>query len=119
MKSLNSGKDIPHIIILSRFFIFSYDSVETNINVKILSEYQNQNLMLWFCKHNDTYKAILCQGAHINKTITSFSYQANEIYIDLPYKIHRFGFSTNFYDIYEKEFHKISFLEKANGTLFI
>ena len=118
LKSLDSGIDIPHIIILPRNFIFKYDSVKTNINGNILSEYQNKNLMLWFCKHNDTYKAILCQGAHINKTITSFSYQANEIYIDLPYKIYRLGFSPNFYDIYDKEFHNISFLEKANGTYF-
>ena len=49
----------------------------------------------------------------------SCSYQANEIYIDLPYKIYRLGFfSTNFYDIYDKEFHNISFLEKANGVFF-
>ena len=118
LKSLNSGIDIPHIIIMPRHFIFTYGDVKTNINVNILSDYHNKNLMLWFCKHNDTYKAILCQGGHRNKTITSFSYQANEIYIDLPYKIYRLGFSTNFYDIYDKEFHHISFLEKANGVFF-
>ena len=32
--------------------------------------------------------------------------------------VQRIGFSEKFYNIYEKEFHKISFLEKANGAYF-
>ena len=70
----------------------------------ILSAYRNKHLFLWFCKQGNTYKAIICQGGHINETIVPGSFQANRIVIHLPYKIQRIGFSRNFYDLYEKEF---------------
>ena len=86
----------------------------------IPSAYHGKRLFLWFCKQGDICKVIICQGGHINKTITSTTqYSANRVNIHFPFKVQKIGFSKNFYNLYEKEFHKISFLEKANGTFFI
>ena len=85
----------------------------------IPSAYRNKRLFLWFCKQGNTYKVIICQGGHINETIAiPASTPANRVALGIPYKVQRIGFSKNFYNLYEKEFHKISFLEKANGTFF-
>ena len=84
----------------------------------ILSAYRNKHLFLWFCKQGNTYKVGICQGGHINVTTVPETYRAYRVFINLPYKVQRIGFSNNFYDLYEKEFHKISFLEKAAGTYF-
>ena len=84
----------------------------------ILSAYQNKHLFLWFCKQGNTYKVVICQGGHINVTTVPETYRAYRVFINLPYKVQRIGFSNKFYNLYEKEFHKISFLEKAAGTYF-
>ena len=84
----------------------------------ILSAYRNKHLFLWFCKQGNTYKVVICQGGHINVTTVPEIFRAYRVFINLPYKVQRIGFSHNFYDLYEKEFHKISFLEKAAGTYF-
>ena len=84
----------------------------------IPSDYRNKQLFLWFCKQGSTYKIIICHGGHINKTIIPSNIYANRLAINLQYKLQRIGFSKNFYNLYEKEFHKISFLEKAAGTYF-
>ena len=85
----------------------------------IPSAYHNKRLFLWFCRQGNICKAIICQGGHINKTIThTAKFNANRVNIHFPYKVQKIGFSKNFYNLYEKEFHKISFLEKANGTFF-
>ena len=85
----------------------------------ILSTYRNKHLFLWFCKQGNRYKAIICQGGHIDRTVSIHDFQANRILINIPYKVQRIGFSENFYNLYDKEFHKITFLEKANGTFFV
>ena len=85
----------------------------------IPSAYRNKRLFLWFCKQGNICKAIICQIAPLNVTIPSVSeFNANRVNIYFPYKVQKIGFSKNFYNLYEKEFHKISFLEKANGTFF-
>ena len=92
------------------------------VEESIPSAYRNKHLFLWFCKNGNNYKVIVCQGGHINVPvkigdgITLMS--VNRLLLSLPYKIQKVGFSKNFYNLYEKEFHKISFLEKANGTFF-
>ena len=93
-------------------------SVNSSYEEPIPSAYRNKRLFLWFCKQGNTFKVIICQGGHISKTVSPGAIQADRVNIHLPYKIQRIGFSKNFYNLYEKEFHKISFLEKANGTFF-
>ena len=85
----------------------------------IISAYQNKHVMMWFCKNNNLYQAIICQGNHINSQISTSAFQANRVVIHIPYKVQRIGFTDKFYNIYDKEFHKICFLEKANGVHFI
>ena len=109
----------PYVIMRNDKFMVRSTTYGLDYKESILSAYRNKHLFLWFCKQGNTYKAIICQGGHINETIVPGSFQANRIVIHLPYKIQRMGFSKNFYDLYEKEFHKISFLEKANGVHFI
>ena len=108
----------PFVIIRNDKFMVRSPTYGLDYEESILSAYRNKHLFLWFCKQGNTYKAIICQGGNINKTIVANSFQANRVVIHLPYKVQRIGFSKNFYNLYEKEFHKISFLEKANGTFF-
>ena len=109
----------PYVIIRNDKFMVRPMTHGSDYEKSILSAYRNKHLFLWFCKQGNNYKAIICQGSHINETIVPGSFQANRVFIHLPYKVQRIGFSKNFYNLYEKEFHKISFLEKANGTFFI
>ena len=55
--------------------------------------YRNKHLFLWFCKQGRVFKAIICQGGHINETIIARAFQANRVVIHLPYKVQRIGFS--------------------------
>ena len=109
----------PYLSIKDDKYMLRNQKSSIDYEKNILSTYQNKHLMLWFCKHGTTYKVILCQTAHINETIVINKFHADRIAINLPYKIQRIGFSKTFYDLYEKEFHKITFLEKANGTFFV
>ena len=110
----------PVVIITDSNYVIATAEHGIKFRKSILSAYRNKHLFLWFCKQGNTYKAIICQGSHINATIVPpKSFQANCVTIQLPYKVQRIGFSKNFYNLYEKEFHKISFLEKANGTFFV
>ena len=104
----------PLVIIKNDKFILKEEGTNKSYEESLTSAYRNKHLFFWFCKQGNTYKAIICQGGHINKTMVSRSFQANCVCIHLPYKVQRIGFSKNFYNLYEKEFHKISFLEKAN-----
>ena len=91
-------------------------------NKPILSDYRNKQLFLWYCKKGYNHKVIICQESEISESFPYPDTSENTydvVHINLHYKIQRIGFSETFYDIYEKEFHKISFLEKANGTFFI
>ena len=108
----------PYFIMRNIKFIVRTPTYGLDYEEYILSDYLNKQLFLWFCKQGSTYKAIICQGGNITKTIVPESFQANRVVINLPYKVRRIGFSKNFYNLYDKEFHKISFLEKANGTYF-
>ena len=109
----------PYIMIRNNKFLMRSTAYAVDYEEDILSAYQNKHLMLWFCKQGNTYKAIICQGGHINETIVLNNFQSNRVVIHLPYKVQRIGFSETFYNVYDKEFHKISFLEKSNGTYFI
>ena len=108
----------PYVIMRNDKFMIRTPTYGLDYEESILSDYRNKHLFLWFCMRGKFYKAIICQGGHINKTIVPKRFQANRIVINLPYKVQRIGYSNNFYDLYEKEFHKISFLEKAAGTYF-
>lgn len=109
----------PYIIMRNDKFLMRSTTYALDYEEDILSVCRNKHLSFWFCKQGNNYKAIICQGGHINETIVPNNFQANRIVIQLPYKVQRIGFSKIFYNIYEKEFHKISSLEKANGTFFI
>ena len=108
----------PYVIMRSDKFMIRTPTRGLSYEESILSAYRNKHLFLWFCMRGKFYKAIICQGGHINETIVPERFQTNRIVINLPYKVQRIGYSNNFYDLYEKEFHKISFLEKAAGTYF-
>ena len=108
----------PHIVMKNDKFLIRSPTYGLDYEESILSVYRNKHLFLWFCKQGNTSKAIICQGGHINETIVPSNYQANRIVIHLPYKIQRIGFSENFYNLYDEEFHKISFLEKSRGVFF-
>ena len=108
----------PYVIMRNDKFMIRTPTRGLSYEESILSAYRNKHLFLWFCMRGKFYKAIICQGGHINETIVPERFQTNRIVINLPYKVQRIGYSINFYDLYEKEFHKISFLEKADGTYF-
>ena len=108
----------PYVIMRNDKFMIRTPTRGLSYEESILSAYRNKHLFLWFCMRGKFYKAIICQGGHINETIVPERFQTNRIVINLPYKVQRIGYSNNFYDLYEKEFHKISFLEKAAGTYF-
>ena len=108
----------PHVVMRNDKFNLTIPNTVEEYEESLLAAYRNKHLFLWFCKQGNTYKAIICQGGHLNKTVVPDPFQANRVYISFPYKVQRIGFSKNFYNLYEKEFHKISFLEKANGTFF-
>ena len=108
----------PYVIMRNDKFMIRTPTRGLSYEESILSAYRNKHLFLWFCMRGKFYKAIICQGGHINETIVPERFQTNRIVINLPYKVQRIGYSNNFYDLYEKEFHKISFLEKAGGTYF-
>ena len=108
----------PYVIMRNDKFMIRTPTRGLSYEESILSAYRNKHLFLWFCMRGKFYKAIICQGGHINETIVPKRFQTNRIVINLPYKVQRIGYSNNFYDLYEKEFHKISFLEKAAGTYF-
>ena len=108
----------PYVIMRNDKFMIRTPTRGLSYEESILSAYRNKHLFLWFCMRGKFYKAIICQGGHINETIVPERFQTNRIVINLPYKVQRIGYSINFYDLYEKEFHKISFLEKADGTFF-
>lgn len=111
----------PYVAIKSNKFSVTESWGQITIEEDILSAYQNKHLFLWFCKKSSNYKAIICQGGHINRIEKNPWPNSirGSIVINLPYKIQRIDFSTTFHDIYKEAFHKISFLEKANGVYFI
>ena len=106
----------PYVVMRNDKFMLI--TTTKNEEESILSAYRNKHLFLWFCKQGNTYKVVICQGGHINVTTVPETYRAYRVFINLPYKVQRIGFSNKFYNLYEKEFHKISFLEKAAGTYF-
>lgn len=108
-----------YLIMKNNEFLMKTTTYGLEYSETILSAYQNKQLFLWCCKQGTTYKAIICTGGHIDETIIPNQFQANRVVIHLPYLVLRVGFSENYYNIYEKEFHKICFLEKSNGTYFI
>ena len=109
---------MPTVSIRSDRFLMASGFSGPYFEETIPSDYRNKQLFLWFCKQGSTYKIIICHGGHINKTIIPSNIYANRLAINFQYKLQRIGFSKNFYNLYEKEFHKISFLEKAAGTYF-
>ena len=118
--SRNKFSFSPHIAIKHDGFTLNF-IINRLEEESIPSAYQNKRLFLWFCKKSNNYKVIICQGGDINKVITSVDNNkeiGNRVLLALPYKVQRVGFSKNFYNLYEKEFHKISFLEKGHGTFF-
>lgn len=60
-------------------------------HIDIISAYQNKHVMMWFCKSNNIYRAIICQGSHINSQISTAPFQTNRIIINLPYKVQKIG----------------------------
>ena len=107
----------PYVVMRNDKFMLTTTTTKKE-EESILSAYRNKHLFLWFCKQGNTYKVVICQGGHINVTTVPETFRAYRVFINLPYKVQRIGFSHKFYNLYEKEFHKISFLEKAAGTYF-
>ena len=114
----NSNNISQHNVTVTNNKIIIREDDNFSYHTDIISAYQDKHVMLWFCKKNNIYRAIICQGNHINSQISTSAFQANRVVIHLPYKIQRIGFSKTSYNLYDKEFHNISFLEKANGVFF-
>ena len=114
----NSNNISQHNVTVTNNKIIIREDDYFSYQTDIISAYKDKHVMLWFCKKNNIYRAIICQGNHINSQISTSAFQANRVVIHLPYKIQRIGFSKKSYNLYDKEFHNISFLEKANGVFF-
>lgn len=111
----------PYLRIEKLKFVLYGSSPSGIYKEDLLSAYHDKQLCFWFCKTGNIYKVGLCSGTqNIFKTITNVnSFSTNRINIWLPHYIQRIGFSTNFYDLNGREFHKLLFQEKLAGTYFI
>ena len=114
----NDGSfDFPWVKLESGKLFLDYDL--DVYSEQIRDAYIGEYLNLWYTKIAGQFRIAVCDNAmSINQTFSGFNINASNIKITSDYYLQRIGFSKTAYPINDKEYHKIQFLDKANGVFF-
>ena len=115
----NDGSfDFPWVKLESGKLFLDYD-LDVYSKQIIRDAYIGEYLNLWYTKIAGQFRIAVCNNAiSIDQTFSGFNINASNIKITSDYHVQRIGFSKSVYPINGKEYHKIQFLDKANGVFF-
>ena len=114
----NDGSfDFPWVKLESGKLFLDYDS--DVYSKQIRDAYIGEYLNLWYTKITGQFRIAVCNNAmSINQTFSGFNINASNIKISSDYYLQKISFSKSVYPINNKVYHKIQFLDKANGVFF-
>ena len=112
-----SSFDFPWVKVENNKLYLDYDL--DVYSKQIRDAYIGEYLNLCFVKIGNQFRIAVCDNAmSIDRTFSGFNINTSKLQISTGYYVQRIGFSNTAYPINDKEYHKIQFLDKANGVFF-
>ena len=112
-----STLDFPWLKVEHNILLLDYD-LDT-YSKQIRADYRGKYMNLWYTKIGNQFRIGICNNSIcLNKILSGYTLSSSSIQISPGYYVQRIGFSKTAYPINGKVYHKIQFLDKANGVFF-
>ena len=112
-----SSFDFPWLKVENNKLYLDYD-LDVSYE-QIRASYIGKYLNLWYTKIGNQFRIGICNnGISIDKIFSGYTLNSSNLQISSGYHIQRIGFSKTAFPINDEKYHKIQFLDKANGVFF-